>query len=298
MTALTRFMPGLRERGKHRLAADTAGSLKYAVSLIAREPVGVGLHDAASFQKQQARLIGRHSSHKGSGLVKHFAHVRHGRAGVNRRVARQTAEIRIGIAGAANFVDKPLRCEPERFANRRPRHGPKRQNPVMDRQQVHKVARLPPSSRRHDLVGSEVNRMQHITESVVALRREKSIIGIHDPFELGRLAALAGNGGIHGRFAAQPLQVVAVVCQHGAILLHSSRHPFLAVVENVDVAGIARRVDIQGGAARNIAFRIAMRCKQAQNVRLNLNEGHGGTLPRFAQPAAAPASPPRPARRP
>jgi hypothetical protein len=132
--------------------------------------------------------------------------------------------------------------------------------------------------------------MQHITESVVALRWEKSIIGIHNPFELCRIAALAGNGGIDGRLAAQPLQIVASAFQRGAILLHGARHTFLAVGENVDVAGIARRVDIEGRAARDIAFRVTARGKQAQNVLLNLSKGHCGTLARFARPGAAPAS--------
>ena len=39
------------------------------VGLIAIEPLGVGLHDVASFQKQQARLIGRHLGDKGGGLA-------------------------------------------------------------------------------------------------------------------------------------------------------------------------------------------------------------------------------------
>jgi hypothetical protein len=86
--------------------------------------------------------------------------------------------------------------------------------------------------------------MQHIAEGVVSLRWKKSIIGIHNPFEPCRLAALAGNGGIHGRFAVQPSQILAFGLQHGAFLLRCARHAFLAVVENVDVAGIARRTHV------------------------------------------------------
>lgn len=135
--------------------------------------------------------------------------------------------------------------------------------------------------------------MQHIAEGVISLRRKKPIVGVDDPFELRRIAALAGDGGIHRRFAAQPLQIVALGLQDSAILLRSARDPFLAVVENVDIAGKARRIHIQGRAARNIAFRVTASRKQAQNVRLNPSERHGGTLPRFARPDVVPANHPR-----
>lgn len=64
----------------------------------------------------------------------------------------------------------------------------------------------------------------------------------------------------------------------------------LPVVENVDVAGIARRVHIEECAARDIALRVAVRGQQAQDIRLNPSEGHHGTPVRSARPIVAPAN--------
>ncbi len=47
-----------------------------------------------------------------------------------------------------------------------------------------------------------------------------------------------------------------------AVLFRGLGYAFFPIMENVDICGIARSVPVQGGAAGNVAFRIAVRSQQ------------------------------------
>ena len=54
--------------------------------------------------------------------------------------------------------------------------------------------------------------------------------------------------------------------------------------EAVDVVGHARRVPVQGRGPGDIAFRVAVHGKQAENVGLNLEDGTADPFDLFRQP--------------
>lgn len=62
--------------------------------------------------------------------------------------------------------------------------------------------------------------------------------------------ASAGNR-MDGRLTPDPLQIVAMLCEQRAVLLRRNRYALLAVMENINVAGVARGIPIERRAAGN-----------------------------------------------
>lgn len=71
-----------------------------------------------------------------------------------------------------------------------------------------------------------------------------------------------------------PIQQITVLIKHRAVLVCGPRNAFFAVMKNIDVDRVARRVSIEWSAASNIALWIAVRSKQLKNVYLNLRDRH------------------------
>ena len=87
--------------------------------------------------------------------------------------------------------------------------------------------------------------MQDIAEGLVRHCRKKAKIAIDRPFQLCCRHPVRGQHSIKGRLAPQPLQGLAIGHQEGAVFFGGARHAFFAVVENFNVARIARRIPIQ-----------------------------------------------------
>ena len=53
----------------------------------------------------------------------------------------------------------------------------------MNHHEINKVAHFTPPGGSHHLVHGQVNRMQDVPKRLIAHRREKSVIAVHDPFQ-------------------------------------------------------------------------------------------------------------------
>jgi hypothetical protein len=136
--------------------------------------------------------------------------------------------------------------------------------------EINDVAKLAPSGGGHHLVHGKVDRMQDIAERLILHGREKPVVAVNHPFEAGAGVALPHLGGVDQRQLPKPRNSVARRRECLRVVQGRRRNPLLAVVKYVDVTGDARRVPVQRRGPGDIAFRIAARGEQAENVGLNL----------------------------
>jgi hypothetical protein len=158
----------------------------------------------------------------------------------------------------ADFRNQSLGREAGRLFNSGPDNGPKRKNGVVNRHEVNQVAHLAPPDGCHHLVNGEVSRVQNIAESLVPHRREKAKVAVNDPFEASAAILPRNFSGIDQGKLPQPPNTITGRFEYLRIVSSGRHHSFLAVVKNVNVAGIAGRVPVQGCCARDITFRIAV----------------------------------------
>lgn len=119
----------------------------------------------------------------------------------------------------------------------------------MDRTQVDNVAGLPPSRRGHGLVGREIDRVQDITENLVAHRREEPEVAVQHPFEFRAFGAAGPDGLEKRRLAPLPFDGQAAGLENRSVLGPRARDAFFTIMENVDIARQTGGIANQPGAA-------------------------------------------------
>ncbi|HEX4084807.1 MAG TPA: hypothetical protein VHY22_07850 [Chthoniobacteraceae bacterium] len=87
-------------------------------------------------------------------------------------------------------------------------------------------------------------------------------------------------------FAPQPIYCESILNQQSRVRRRRLRNAFLAVVENIDVAGKAGAVLVERSRSRNVAFRVSVRGQKPQNFGLKFRERHD-TPPRSEPPGEA-----------
>src|SRR5207247_8032676 len=140
-----------------------------------------------------------------SASAENFPKWPHGNGWINGRIARDAAEIRIRLAGhAANLVDDPFGSKAECLAGRSPHHGAKRQNPLVDGQQVHYITRLLTAISRRHFVGGEVNRVEDIAESLIPHGGKETEVAVGNPFQLCGFTGSLGKDRVDARARSEP----------------------------------------------------------------------------------------------
>ena len=114
----------------------------------------------------------------------------------------------------------------------------------MDRDQVNNVAHSPASGRRHRLVHGEVNRVQDVAEHLVSHGGEEAEVAVGNPFEARRGSVTAYFGAVNCRLPSQPADDEASAFQGSRIGVSDRCNSFLAVMKNVDVAGVPQRTPV------------------------------------------------------
>jgi hypothetical protein len=105
-------------------------------------------------------------------------------------------------------------------------------------------------------------------ERLILHGREKPVIAANHPFKAGAGLAWRHLGGVDQRQLPKPRNAMPRRRECSRVVQCRRRNPLLAVVKNVDVAGDARRIPVQGRGPGDIAFRVAVRGEQAENVGL------------------------------
>ena len=179
----------------------------------------------------------------------------------------------------------------------------------MNRHKLNDVAELASTGGGHHFVHGKIDRMKHIAERFIRHGREKPVVAVSCPFKAGPGTIARHFRGIQQRQLATPRHAIARGRKRLSVGQGRVCYPFLAIMENANVIGDARRVPVQRRGAGNIAFGIAVGRDKAQNFGLNIRERHGrpaqfvlraaGPLgrPRCATRAQPPTRPPRTASR-
>ena len=139
----------------------------------------------------------------------------------------------------------------------------------MDGHEVDQIAHLAAPGGGHHLVGGQVHRVQDVAEVLIRYCGEKTEVAVHNPFQPGGGIPLGDFGCIDQGQLPQPGHKIPGPRQGFRVTQSGRRNPFLAVMENVDIAGIPKRVAVQGRAAGDVALRVPVRGKQAQNAALD-----------------------------
>ncbi len=160
----------------------------------------------------------------------------------------------------------------------------------MDRDEVDNVARHTTVGSGGGLVGGKINRMQDITEEFILLGWKEPKISIRHPFEL-RIVRKAGHqcGALAAAARGQPGEREAGVGDDSGVTFRDRDQARIAVMENIDIIGIARAITVEGNPAGHVAVSAALACKKPQQPGLKITEGHGTDV-RSAQRGGAPPS--------
>jgi hypothetical protein len=133
-------------------------------------------------------------------------------------------------------------------------------------QSTRQIAQFTPPGSRHHLVHGEVHRMQNVSENLVAHRRKKSKIAVGHPFEACAGASARDFSGMNGGMLPQPADSVTFFLKRLGISEGRGRNAFLAVMENVDIAGVTGRGAVWRCRSRYIALGVPMRSQKAENA--------------------------------
>ena len=155
------------------------------MTLIFIECIKIRLNGFSSrVEKNNAYSIARNPADKALRVLQHsedtpvkFRHVERLLGGQHAEVFRRKAAVARNIG--KHFFRRLAWKPAHGGANR----GPKRKDGFMNGHEINNVARLTPVGGGGSLIRGQVRGMQHVTEKVIPLRREKAERGIVNPFQ-------------------------------------------------------------------------------------------------------------------
>lgn len=103
--------------------------------------------------------------------------------------------------------------------------------------------------------------MQNVAESLIPHCREESEIAVNDPFKARTGVQPRDFSGVDQGQLPQPPDTVASRFKYLRVVEGGGGNAFLAIMKNVDIAGIACRITVQRGCSRDVAFRVAL-CRE------------------------------------
>ena len=141
---------------------------------------------------------------------------------------------------ASNLGEEAFGGKPRRFVYSGPHDGAQRKYGLVRSDQIHDVPHLAPPCRGHGLVDRQVNGVKDVAEYFVFDGGEEAVIAVGHPFQACGFISRDDLGGVNRRELAQPGYAVARGLQEVGVVQCGCGDAFLAVVEDIDVTGVAQ----------------------------------------------------------
>src|ERR1019366_3477885 len=117
--------------------------------------------------------------------------------------------------------------------------------------------------------------VQHEAKQLVSHCREEWIIAVDNPFQSRSRIAECDGSTVDKRELPEPDCLISPVAQSLNIEGRGGRYSLFAVMKNIDITRIAGCRSIQRRGSGHVAFGIAVRCEEQENVALDFRQRHG-----------------------
>ncbi len=244
---------------------------------ILREAGRVGLHGVAIFEKDDPYLIGWQYAEESPSILYHRTYPSMQIGRIDRHFSRQALKLLRGESTVSDDLGQHLlRCRSGKPANRCIDHRAKRQDGLVNRQEVDDIARDSSVGSGACLVGGKVDGMKDKAEGFVGLRWKETEVCIGDPFQnRAVIVACDDRTSAASSFIIEPGDNEPGLAKMRDIRFCNLDNVRVPVVEYIDVLGSPRPLTIERRTARDITFGAALACQQLQERRLEGAKRHG-----------------------